>query len=304
MQRKFYGFEKMVSFSAGARAASWAVVSCVGATIMTVCVHELASSMDSRMIVFWRCLLIVLLLTPVMLVRGKELRVVHLRLHIYRGLLMTAALHLGFYALAHLPIAKATVLFFLAPAFTTVMAWPLLGEKIRLPRIIAVIVGFAGALIILRPEQMQEVEVAMFAAIACAFCFSLSLLIVKQMVKTESTASIFISGPVIAGICTFPLAVPVWHDPTGVEWVWLLLLVAGASLRMFADIRAYRDGDAGFIAPFFYLRLVFVGIAGYFIFAEVPDSSTLLGSAVIIGAMLFIAYREAVLRKRISSDSP
>lgn len=256
------------------------------------------------MIVFWRCLLIVLLLAPVMLVRGRELRVVHLRLHIYRGLLMAAALLLGFYALAHLPIAKATVLFFLAPAFTTVMAWPLLGEKIRLPRIMAVIVGFAGALIILRPGQMHEIEIAMLAALACAFCFSLSMLVVKQMVKTESTASIFISGPVIAGICTFPLAAPVWHDPVGVEWAWLLLLVAGGALRMFADIRAYRDGEAGFIAPFFYLRLVFVGIAGYLIFDEVPDNSTLLGSAVIIGAMLFIAYREAVLQKRITSDSP
>ena len=271
---------------------------------MTVCVHELATSMDSRMIVFWRCLLIILLLAPVVLVQGRGMRVVKLRLHIYRGLLMTAALHLGFYALAHLPIAKATVLFFLAPAFTTVMAWPVLGEKFRLPRILAVVVGFAGALIILRPEQMREIEVAMLAAIACAFCFGLSLLVVKRMVATESTASIFISGPLVAGICTFPLAVPVWHDPTSVEWAWLILLVAGASLRMFSDIRAYSDGDAGFIAPFLYLRLVFVGIAGYFIFDEVPDGSTLLGSAVIIGAMLYIAYREAVLQKRISSDSP
>ena len=271
---------------------------------MTVSVHELAFSMDSRMIVFWRCLLVLLLISPALLLRPENIRITKPRLHIMRGLLMAGALNLGFYALAHLPVAKATVLFFLAPAFTTLMAVPILGEKVRIRRLMAVLVGFLGAMIILRPTQLREVEIAMFAAIGCAFCFALSLLMVKKMIATESTASIFLSGPLIAGLCTFPVALPVWQTPSGDLWAWLLLLTAGGSLRMFADIRAYSRGEAGFIAPFFYLRLVFVGIAGYFLFAEVPDGATIIGSAVIIGAMLFIAYREAMLRKRITSDSP
>ena len=272
---------------------------------MTVSVHELAFSMDSRMIVFWRCLFMLLLLAPPMLVfGGAHLRITRPGLHILRGLLMAAALNLGFYALAHLPIAKATVLFFLAPAFTTLLAWPILGERVRARRLAAVLAGFLGAQIILRPGNMDNLELAMFAAIACAFCFSLSLLVVKRMVATESSWSILLSGPLIAGLCSFPIALPVWQTPGSDLWWWLLLLTAGASLRMFSDIRAYSSGEAGFIAPFFYLRLVFVGVAGYFLFGEIPDAATLLGSAVIIGAMLFIAWREAVLRKRITSDSP
>ena len=294
----------MQAFSPDSRAIFWAIMSSLGATAMTISVHELAFSMDSRMIVFWRCFLMLLLLTPMLLIGGVSLRITRPGLHVLRGLLMAAALNLGFYALAHLPIAKATVLFFLAPAFTTLLAWPILGERPRARRLAAVLAGFVGAQFILQPEEANRLEFAMLAAIACAFCFALSLLVVKRMVATESSWSMLLSGPLVAGLCSFPIALPVWQVPTGDLWLWLLFLTAGASLRMFSDIRAYGSGEAGFIAPFFYLRLVFVGIAGYFLFAQVPDSATLLGSAIIIGAMLFIAWREAVLRKRISSDSP
>ena len=294
----------MQPLSPDSRAIFWAVMSSLGATAMTISVHELAFSMDSRMIVFWRCFLMLLLLAPLLLLAGAPLRVTRPWLHILRGLLMAAALNLGFYALAHLPVAKATVLFFLAPAFTTLLAWPILGERPRARRLAAVLAGFVGAQFILQPDSATGLELAMLAAVACAFCFAVSLLVVKRMAATESSWSILLSGPLVAGLCSFPVALPVWQEPTADLWWWLLLLTAGASLRMFSDIRAYSSGEAGFIAPFLYLRLVFVGIAGYFLFAEVPDGGTLLGSAIIIGAMLFIAWREAVLRKRISADSP
>ena len=134
----------MQTLSPDGRAIFWAIMSSLGATVMTLAVHEIAFSMDSRMIVFWRCFLMLLLLTPLLLVGGVPLRVTRPWLHILRGLLMAGALNCGFYALAHLPVAKATVLFFLAPAFTTLLAWPVLGERVRARRLAAVLAVFAA----------------------------------------------------------------------------------------------------------------------------------------------------------------
>ena len=290
--------------SSNNRAIFWAIASSLGATAMTISVHHLGASMDSRMIVFWRCFLMLTLLTPLFLLTGAPLRITRPGLHLLRGLLMAAALNQGFYALSHLPVAEATVLFFLAPAFTTLLAWPILGERVRARRLAAVLAGFIGAQFIIQPGELGELRIAMLAAISCAFCYALSLLVVKRMTATESSAGMLLSGPLVAGLCTFPFALPVWQTPTGSIWGWLLFLTVGASLRMFADIRAYSLGEAGFVAPFLYLRLIFVGIAGYFLFAQVPNANTFIGSAIIIASMLFIAWREAQLRKRISGDSP
>lgn len=290
--------------SPDSRTIFWAIASSVGATATTIAVHDLAMSMDSRMVVFWRCLFILLLLLPIFIAGGRELRITSLWSHVLRGILLTVALHLGFFALSHLPVAKATALFFLVPAFATLMAGPVLGEAVHFRRMLAVLVGFVGAYIILRPEGIYKIELATLAAIACAFCVACSLVLVKWMTKTESAKSMFFSATLIAGICSFPVALPVWQMPTGDMWWWFLLLVAGTSLRGFADICSYSIGDVGFVAPFFYFRLVLVGVAGYFLFGQLPDAATLWGSTVIIGAMLFIAYREFVLRKRISSAAP
>ncbi|MEO1330549.1 MAG: DMT family transporter [Pseudomonadota bacterium] len=283
-------------------AAGWIVLSCLGATVMTVAIRMMSGDLDSRMIAFLRAALGLWIVAPWLLDGSwRALRFTRPGLHLFRGALMAAALNLGFFAIATLEMATATILFFLAPIFATALAGPMLGESVGIRRWGAVAAGFVGALIILRPGA-GALEWGMLAAVGSAACFSISLLLSKTLGAVDGARSVLVSSTAVAAVLTLPIAAPVWSLPGALEiWAWLGVLVLSSSLRMYADIKGYAIGEAGFLAPFSYLRLLFVGAIGWALFAEIPDAYTWLGGGVIAGATLFIAYREARLNKRIGA---
>lgn len=287
-----------------ARGALWMIGSCVGASLMTIAIRYVAVELDTRMIAFLRTSLGLLILVPWLFDGGLgQFRFSHYRLHILRGVLMAGALNFGFYAISVLPLATVSILFFLAPIFVTALAGPLLGEVVGARRWGAVAAGFLGALIILRPG-FGVLEWGLISAMASAACFSVSLLISKIVGPVDGARSLLLSSTAIAALLTLPIAAPVWRlPPDWMTWTWLALLIVASTFRMYADIRAYSLGDAGFIAPFAYLRLVFVGVAGWVLFQEVLDGPTLIGGAVIIAATLYIAHRETRLNKRLSGGA-
>ncbi len=281
--------------------AGWIVLSCAGATVMTVAIRYLSVDLDSRMIAYLRSALGLWILLP-WLIDGswRALRFSRPWLHALRGALMAGALNFGFYAISAMEMATVTILFFLAPIFATALAGPMLGETVGLRRWAAVGAGFLGALIILRPGVVG-LDWAALAAVASAACFSVSLLLSKTLGSADGARSVLISSTAVAVVLTLPIAAPVWALPSTAEiWFWVGVLVLSSSLRMYADIRGYAIGEAGFLAPFSYLRLLFVGVAGWLLFAEAPDAFTIAGGAVIAGATLYIAHREARLNKRIA----
>lgn len=281
--------------------ASWIVASCIGATVMTISIRMVADDMDSRMIAYLRCALGLWILAPWVIDGGwRDLRFSNPLLHLLRGALMAGALNLGFYAIATLEMATATILFFLAPIFATALAGPILAEQVGLRRWSAVAAGFVGAVIILRPG-FAGLEWGMLAGVASACCFSISLLLSKILGPVDGARSVLLSSTLVAAVLTLPIAAPVWSMPSSAEiWFWMGVLVLSSSLRMYADIRGYSLGEAGFLAPFAYLRLLFVGLAGWLLFTEIPDGWTLLGGTVIVGATLYIAHRESRLNKSIA----
>lgn len=285
--------------SGNAEGALWILVSVAGATAMTLAVRYLAPDVHTVMLAFLRSLLALVTVLPFLWRRGgnrRPVRITAWKLHVARGLMLAIALNTGFYAIWKLPLAVAAILFFLAPVFATVLAGPLLGEQVGPRRWGAIAAGFVGTLIILRPG-FGSFDPAMLAALGSSMAFAAALMLGRIISDRDGTDGIFVSSSVIVAVATLPPALFHWKlDLELWQWAAVAVLVFGSSLRTYADIRAYAVGDAGFIAPFTYLRLVTVGGAGYVLFGEAVDGPTLLGGTIIIAATLYIAIRER--RKR------
>lgn len=286
---------------AAMRAALWMIVSAVGATLMTLCVRILSADLPTAVIVCLRSVFGLAVLLP-LLVDGQlfRMRVENPWLHLLRGLAAVFALNLGFYSMSVLPLATATILFFLAPIFATAGAALFLGEKVGLWRWGAVFAAFVGTVVVVRPG-LAPFDLGMAAAIVSTVFFAAQLLLSKSMSRAgDSPSAIFATTILVAAVGSVPLAVPVWSLPADlVAWTILAGIVAGSSLRMYADIRAYAIADAGFLAPLSFLRLVLIALAAWAAFGETPDIYDVVGGAIIIGSTLLIAHREAK-RRRVS----
>lgn len=281
--------------------AWWMIASCIAATAMSVAVRLLGDTMPSIQIAFLRSILGILLLAPLFLSAAARHEKVPVRftrpwLHLIRGVLFALATTGGFYALTHLPLATATTLFFLAPVFSTVFAAVFAGEKVGPGRWIAVAAAFAGALIILRPGLMP-LDVAMVLGVASALLFALALLITRPISEADGAASIMLSSAVVSSVVLVIPALAVWVSVPFASWGLVAVVVLASSGRTFADVRSYSLADAGFLAPFAFLRLLFIAAAGWIVFHEGIDGPTLAGAAVIVGSSVFIAWREARLRR-------
>lgn len=283
-----------------ARGAAWMLISVVTASVMTLGVRWAAVELDSRVIVTLRSLgglalcLIALALAPRL---RRELRFTAPWLHIWRGALLGCSTQFGFYTIINLPLATSTVLFFSAGIFTALLAIPLQGERIGPRRAGAIIAGFVGVLIVMRPGA-QALDFAMLSALVSSVLFALALLSSRGLATHDGAFNAYISSAVMTALVSVPLAIPVWEVPrTG--WVWGVLgvIVLASLVRNIADIQAYRWAEAAVMAPLSYLRLIFIAAAGYFVFDEKPDVYTVIGGGVIIGAALYIAQRERLLSR-------
>jgi len=282
------------------RGMLWMFVSVFGASVMTLSVRMLTEDMDPRVIVLLRASITAALMLPAILLIPRVRA--HMRFskpwaHVLRGACIGAATHFGFYTIATVPLATATVLMFTAPIFATLLGIFVHGEKVGLRRIAAILVGFVGALIILRPG-FSPLELGMLTALLSSLTFAIALSMSRNMAEADGPLSMYFSSVVATVLISIPLALPVWQVPdTRLGWGVLLVLVLMGTLRSIADIQAYRQAEAAVLAPIAYLRLVIIGTAAFFLFSEIPDNATLIGATIIMGSTLYVARREAVLSK-------
>ncbi|MGB0499225.1 MAG: DMT family transporter [Rubricella sp.] len=276
----------------------WALASAVVASAMTVSVRPVAEETSPIMTVMLRAgfsagiiLLVVALLPPI----RRQLRFTRPRDHLLRGTLIAVATALGFWTIAEVPLATAAVLFFTAPIFAVIIAALFQGERVGPRRWLAVLIGFAGALVILRPG-LEAFHPAMLGALGSSLLFATALSMSRKLAQADGPLSAFVSSVFVTMIIMAPIALPRCSLPdTEVGWIATGILVITGAVRNVADIQSYRYGDAAVVGPVSYLRIVFVGLAGWLLFAEVPDLATIIGAAIIIGSTLYIARREARL---------
>ncbi len=270
-----------------------------GASVMALAVRGAVGAIDSRMAVMFRAGVTSLLILIGLLMFSRlrrKMRFSRPGLHLLRGGLIGVSTNLGFYTIMFIPLSTATVLFFTAPIFATILAVLVHKERVGPRRLAAIAAGLIGALVILRPG-FDGFHPAMLAALASSALFAIALSLSRDLANADGAISAYFSSVVITAIVTLPLALPVWEmPPDAMTWFAVAVLVATSAVRGIADIQAYRFAEAALLAPIAYLRLVFIGLGAWLLFDEGIDNPTWLGAAIIIGATFYIAQRERARR--------
>ncbi len=249
------------------RGAAWILASCAAATAMMIGVRAVSGTLHPLQIVFCRFLVGFLLVLPFMLSRGGELMATRrMPLLVLRGILGFIAVSLGFYCVSVLPLVTAAVLFFTAPLFVTLLAMPLLGERADWRRMAATLCGFLGTVVVLGFDP-GGFHPAMLVAVGAAVIFAFSLIIGKKLASTERPVTIMFYFSVVTMVASAAPAALVWQSPNLDESMLLAVVGVFAAGRVYFDIRGYAAGEAGFVAPFGYFRIILVAAAGYLVFA-------------------------------------
>ena len=270
--------------------------------LTSLCVRHISTSMPPIQIAFFRNVFGLALIVPLLLKDGVGLmKTVRPGMHLLRSTSGLIAMYAMFTAISMLPLAESTALTFTSPLFATMGAALFLGEVVGKRRWSATLIGFLGAMIILRPGIAVVTPAALIALVAAVFIAS-SMLIVKSLSRTDSPTTVVFYMTSIMAVMSLPAALYVWVPPQPENWPWLIALglIATASQLMMA--RAFKIADASVVLPFDFSRLIFASIVGYLYFGESPDLWTWVGAGVIFSSTVYIAHREARLKPKIKAS--
>jgi drug/metabolite transporter (DMT)-like permease len=209
-----------------------------------------------------------------------------------RGLLLAGATFLYFTSLRVLPLADAAAIGFVLPLFVAVLAVPMLGERLDGPRVIAILVGLAGALVIVRPGTDVFTPYALLP-VAMAACNALYQVLTRKVAGEEHPLTSLVWGAIVGAVLFSALAPIYWQAPD-VGWHWVLLGVIGllASIGHYLLIRAYDYAGATLLAPFSYTVMVWAVLLGFLVFGQLPDAWSVGGMVIIVASGMFLASRQ------------
>ena len=271
------------------------MVAAVGAfTLMDAIAKYLARWYPVPGIVWARYALNLLMLLGWLAARGELKRIATKRpgIQIARGLLLAIATSIYFTSLKVLPLADAAAIAFVLPMFVAALAVPMLKERLDMPRVLAIAVGFAGALVVVRPGSSVFTLYALLP-MGMAFCNALYQILTRKIAGVEHPLTSLIWGAIV-GAVVLSAALPfAWETPKVVSH-WALLCVIGvlASVGHYLLIRAYDHASATLLAPYTYSGLVWAMLLGLLVFGNFPDGWSLAGMAVIVVSGLFLASRQ------------
>jgi drug/metabolite transporter (DMT)-like permease len=212
-------------------------------------------------------------------------------LHALRGVINIGAMLMFFTALSISPLAKVTALSFTAPIFMAVLAVLILGERFRIHRWMAIVFGFAGMLIILRPGIIA-IDTGALLVTGAAALWAVAMVIIKVLSRTESSLTIVAYMGIFLGVFSILPALWVWQ-PFGLQTLgWMALIGLFGTIAQMSLSQALRETDPTALMPFDFLKLIWTALIGAWFFAEIPDIFTWIGASVIFASGLFIAWRE------------
>ena len=247
---------------------------------------------------FFRSLFGLVFALPLLIKPGLGmLRTRSFGLYLVRGTTGTLSMLASFWALAHLPLAQAISISYSTPLFVTVGAVFILGEIVRARRWSAVVIGFVGVLIIMRPGGMHFSSDMLIALAGAAFA-AMSYIAIKYLSRTESPDAVVIYMSAIMTVMSLVPALLHWTWPDATGWFWLVLTGLLATIAQVCMTRAYQAGDVSALIPLNFVQLPVVVLCAWFVFGQRLDAATACGAALIIAANIYIAHREAVLARR------
>jgi len=281
------------------RGATWMLISCAAMAGIAAIARHLASEMHPFMIMFFRLLVAQLCMLPWLFYNGIGiLKTERLGLYATRALFTCGAMLTWFTAVATVPITDVTAITFITPIFATVGAALVLRETVRARRWTATAIGFAGAMIILRPGFI-ELTPGHWMAVASAAFGSITVLIIKSLSRTEDpTKVVFYVGLFLLPVSMI-LAATVWETPSRHLWIWIAALGPVATFAHITLVKAMSLADASAVLPFDFARLPFAALLGWMAFGEISDMWTWIGAAVIFVSGVYIGRREAQLGRKV-----
>ena len=270
--------------------------------VMAITIRYASHQLHPFEVAFFRNVFGLLFALPILYRTGLGvLRTNRLPLYFMRCAIGLVSMLAGFWAIAHLPLAQAIALSYSTPLFVTIFAVFALGEVVRVRRWTAVLVGFVGILIIVRPSADTFTAGALVALLAAVMSATVSISI-KFLSRTESSDAIVLYTTLIWAPLSLVPALFVWEAPTLASWCWVALAGLLGTAGHMAWTRALRLGDVSALTPINYVQLPIVALLAYLLFDEALDRYTALGSAVIFLANFYIARREMALARRTVTD--
>jgi drug/metabolite transporter (DMT)-like permease len=220
------------------------------------------------------------------------LRTGHLRWHMLRALMFIAMTGINFWALQYLQLTVTASIFFSVPLIIALASSALLGAKLDFGRWVAVLAGFGGVLVIIRPWG-AEFHPAMLASVVNAILYAIFMMMTRRLAAYDSPETIQYLPAVGAALGLMPFALAAWESPSGwLEWTLACLMgmLGGFGHHLLA--LAHRYAPAHVIAPFLYQQVIYMALFGYLVFGDVPSPGLWLGAAIVIASGLYLFYRE------------
>ncbi|MBU2048943.1 MAG: DMT family transporter [Gammaproteobacteria bacterium] len=271
--------------------------------LMAIAIRYATRYVPTQEVAFFRNAFGLLALLPMLIRPGSApLKTQQLPRYFLRSAIGLASMLCAFWAIGHLPISQAISLSYSTPLFVTIAAVLWLGETVRMRRWAAVIIGFIGVLIIVRPGSTTFTP-GTLVAVGAAVLSSLVAIQIKQLTRVDSADTVVFYTYVFWVPLSLVPALFVWVWPTGLAWVWLVATGVLGTLGQLLWTRALRLGEVSALTPISFMQLPLVSLLGWLLFNETLDRWTVIGAGIILGANAYIAHREAVLARRAKSQA-
>ena len=265
--------------------------------LMASSVKFLTTDLHPIIICFYRCLMGLIIISPLMIKNNfKALRSNNLKLQISRSVINVFSMICWFSAIGLMHFEKAAALGFSTPLFTTILAIILLKEKIRFHRTAALIIGFIGIIVIIRPG-LVPFEIGAGLLLLSAFTFSFVLIIVKKLSSIDESQTIIFYHLLFSTPIFFILSLFYWQDINLNQLLIFAFMGATGLLSHWCLAQAFKLSDTTFVMPLQFTKLIWASLIGLFIFSEQPDLWTWFGAIVIFISVVYITYREAFKKK-------
>ena len=276
-------------------AISLMVISGLFFVFMHSAVKYLSKEVHIFEIAFFRCALVIFVLAPIILRLGKSVFVTgQPKIQFLRITTNSVAMLCFFYGISSTPLAQLTTLGFTVPIFTTILAVVFMNEKIRLRRTSALIIGFIGTLIVMRPDI--SIQLGTVLIIFSSFLWSVCLIYIKKLTETDSAITISLYFGIGMIPATFVMAFPVFEMIDLRQFIILIFIAITGTLAQTIMNFAFEKGELALLLPFDFLRLIWSVLIGYALFAEEPEITLWIGGFLIIGSTSYIAWRESKLK--------
>lgn len=286
-----------------AQAALFMLASTVAFGLMAVTIRLASATIATTEIAFFRNFFGLLAVLPLVVRRGEPLpRTQQLPRYLVRTVIGLASMLCGFWAIGNLPISQAISLSYSTPLFVTIAAALWLDEKVRIRRWLAVLAGFIGVLVVLRPGS--GFNAGMLVAVLAAVLSALVAIQIKELARQDRPDTVVYFTYLFWVPLSLVPALFQWNWPSGIAWLWLVLTGLLGTAGQVLWTRALRLGEVSALQPIGFMQLPLVAAFGWWVFGERFDRWTVIGAGIILAANAYIAHREALLARRAASSEP